>query len=305
MIRDPPSLIRGAGRHTSVYSKNERAIEAKSGSHGGKVPNESEAKKILDEKGMCWQEVVAVSSVLYSGTVPTSVEIAAEGYGSDPGQWQSAKELRKSGKPNLNTFIKSRDAAGYRAMVTKGATRLAATGQHSVGAAMLMLFIQKLSKMTFDQGMPELFLDYCEEHTEMHKGKGLATNSNPIDQNILTETVLAEKSRAKAYDEKMDTMMETIATANAAIDQKVKGRMGEVNALVSKVAALERQLAENKGGDQRRGGPPSEDNPCSYCGATDHFVRDCPKRKEADAKKAARRAEEAAAAGQPSAGPGA
>ena len=58
-----------------AMSKNERAIEAKSGSHGGKVPNESEAKKILDEKGMCWQEVVAVSSVLYSGTVPTAVEI--------------------------------------------------------------------------------------------------------------------------------------------------------------------------------------------------------------------------------------
>lgn len=276
--------------------------ETKSGAHGGKMPNESEEKKILSEKGMPWQEVVAVSSVLYSGTVPTAVEIAMEGYGSDPGQWQSAKELRKSGKPNMNHFLKNRDAAGYRAMVTKGATRMAATGLYATGAAMLMLFVQKLSKMTFDQGMPELFLDYCEEHVEMHKGQGLASSENPIDQAILTETVLAEKSKAQAYDEKIDKMMSSIETANAAIDQKMRGRMGEVSALVSKVAALEKALGEKAGGGGRGGGgPPSADNPCSYCGATDHFVRDCPKRKEADERKATRRAEETAAAASSSA----
>ena len=85
-------------------AKSEMAVtESKSGAHGGKMPSESEAKKILSEKGMPWQEVVAVSSVLYSGTVPTAVEIAMKGCGSDPGQWQSAKELRKSGKPNMLT----------------------------------------------------------------------------------------------------------------------------------------------------------------------------------------------------------
>ena len=103
--------------------------------------------------------------------------------------------MRKNGKPNMNTFVKSRDAAGYRSMISKGATRMAAHGSYSTGAAKVMLFVSKLSKMTFEQGMPGLFLDYCEEHCEMHKGQGLASGLNPLDTNVLTETVLAEKNR--------------------------------------------------------------------------------------------------------------
>ena len=45
--------------------------------------------------------------------------------GSGP---QSAKEFRKQGKPNLNMFIKAKDAAGYKSMVTKVATRIATNG---------------------------------------------------------------------------------------------------------------------------------------------------------------------------------
>ena len=104
-----------------------------------------------------------------------------KGTGQNPGQWDSAKELRKQGKPNINHFLKTRDAEGYRTMVSKGATRMAAHGDYSTGAAKVMLFVGKLSKMTFDQGMPELFLDYCEEHIETHKGRGLATKENPLD----------------------------------------------------------------------------------------------------------------------------
>ena len=132
---------------------------------------------------------------------------------------------------------------------------MAATGLYATEAAMLMLFVQKLSKMIADQGMPELFLDYCEEHVEMHKGQGLASKENPINQAILTETVLAEKSKAQAYDEKMDKMMTTIESANAAIDQKVRGRMDEVNSLISKVAALKKALGEKD--DRKTGGLPT------------------------------------------------
>ena len=221
-----------------------------------------------------------VSSVLFSGTVPTLAEIEAEGYGSDPGQWQSAKEGRKNGKPNLNTFLKTRDAAGYRAMVSRGATRMAANGAYSTGAAQLMLFVNKLSKITFDQGMPGLFLDYVEEHIELHKGQGLASASNPLDNNVLTETVLAEKNKVLANDARLERVMEQMESMGSNFEQKLKSKMGEVNMLASKIAGMERQMGA---GPTR--GPPSKDNPCQYCGAHDHFIRDCPKKKEADAKK--------------------
>ena len=233
---------------------------------------------------MPWREVVAVSSVLYNGTVPTLAEIELEGYGSDPGQWQSAKEWRKNGKPSLNTFLKSRDAAGYRAMLTRGATRMAANGAYSTGAAQLMLFVGKLSKMTFDQGMPGLFLDYCEEHTETHKGYGLASAENPLDPDVLTETVLAEKSRAKGSDERVEKMAAQLDELSS-FEQKLKSRFGEISALASKVSSLESKLSTTGGPRAGVGGPPSSENVCSYCGSPDHFVRDCPKKREVQARR--------------------
>ena len=268
--------------------------EQKGGAHGGNIPTRAEADEIFKDKGMTWKEVVVVSSVLFSGTVPTVGEIEKEGYGSDPGQWDSAKELRKHGKPNLYAFLKSRDAAGYRAMITRGATRMASNGDYSTGAAKVMLFVNKLSKMTFDQGMPGLFLDYCEEHIETHKGRGLASRDNPLDQTVLTETVLAEKVHSKHAEERIDKALGAIDTSGL---DKMKSRMGEVSAMTSKVAMLERELRELKSSAEERsrdrsrggglGGPPSEDNVCSYCKSPDHFIRDCPKKKEADARKAA------------------
>ena len=265
-----------------VAKESVRAAEPKAGTHGGSIPSKQEAATIEATKGMRWQEVVVVSSVLFSGTVPTLAEIEAEGYGSDPGQWQSAKESRKNGKPNLNSFLKSRDAVGYRAMVSRGATRMAANGDYSTGAAQLMLFVNKLSKMTFDQGMPGLFLNYVEEHIEMHKGQGLASATNPLDTNVLTETVLAEKNKAMAHDDKLERVIEQVESLGTSIDQKMKSKMGEVSSMASKLAGLERQMGDRTGPGR---GPPSKDNPCQYCGAPDHFIRDCPKKKEADAKK--------------------
>lgn len=189
---------------------------------------------------------------------------------------------RKQGRLNLLNYIKSRDAEGYRSMITKGATRMAATPRLATAAAHLMLFINKLSKMTFDQGMPGLFLDYCEEHFEQYKGEGLASAANPLDQAILTETVLAEKNKSRDTDQKMDKVIEALEAQNVTLTNSVKSSRGEVSALASKLAQLEKEI-----GNKKSGKPPSEDNPCQFCGSPDHFIRDCPKKKESDARKKA------------------
>ena len=270
------------------------AVVETTGAHGGKVPTDAEAILIAEEKGMSWQQVVAISSVLFSGTVPTLAEIGQEGYGSDPGQWSSAKEARKAGKPCMNTYLKSGDAEGYRTMITKGATRLAATPHFAPAAAHMMLFITKLSKMTFDQDMGRLFLDYCEEHIEVHKGQGLASAANPLDTNVLTETVLAEKNKTRNNDTKMEKVVEQMDQLTK-MENSVKSRMGEMSALSAKVAHLERELS--KSGGSANPNAPSSTNACSYCKSPDHFIRDCPKKKEADAKKALANAEAGPSAG--------
>ena len=251
------------------------------GAHGGKIPTAAEAAAVFEEKGMSWQEVVVVSSVLYNGTVPTLGEIELEGYGSDPGQWASAKEQRKQQKTNIHICLKNKDAAAYRSMISKGATRMANNGLWSTGAAGVMLFVSKLSAMTFDQGMPELFLAYAEEHHEIYKGKGLCSRLNPLDSAILTETVIAIKNQTRTQDAKLDKVLEAVETQSVQLEHKLKSRMGDLSSALSRLSDLERAAKT----ETQKKGPPSADNRCSYCQSTEHFVRDCPKKAEADAKK--------------------
>ena len=262
---------------------------ATKGSAGGNIPTEAEAAQIRLAKGMSWHEVVALSCVMHNGTVPSKQEIELAGCGSDPAQSPSAKEHRKNGKPNVHHFLKTKDAKGYREMLIKGATRLGQSGLYPVAASSLMLFIQKLSHMTFDQNMPDLFLVYCEEHMESHKGMGLNTASEPLDMKILTETVLSEKNRTSADNTKALELFEQHASASRR----------ESDALKGKLAHLERMLAQSNlgGGVPGQSGnlPPSETNTCGFCKAPGHFVRDCPKKLARDAANK-KQADDAAAA---------
>ena len=62
----------------------------------------------------------------------------------------------------------------------------------------------------------------------------------------------------------------------------LKAEQGKLTALQRKMDALETNAT------QERRGPPGADNPCLYCGATDHFVKQCPKKKADQEKKAAK-----------------
>eukprot|EP00964_Phaeocystis_antarctica_P003713 scaffold2000_cov25-Phaeocystis_antarctica.AAC.1 len=136
---------------------------------------------------------------------------------------------------------------------------MASNPVYGTAAAQMMLFISKLSKMTFDQGMGNLFLCYCEEHVETHKGQGLASASNPLDAGVLTETVLAEKNKSRDTDSKMEKVLEQMEQQNMSLTNSLKSRMGEVNALASKVALLEKSMS-NGTGAVGGGKPPSTDN---------------------------------------------
>ena len=72
----------------------------------------------------------------------------------------------------------------------------------------------------------------------------------------------------------------------SSFEQKLKSRFGEISTLASKVSSLESKLNTTGGPRAAAGGPPSSDNVCSYCcGSPDHFVRDCPKKREVQARR--------------------
>ena len=280
-----PSFKMGLSLAKELLQREENATKS---SAGVNIPTTAEALSIQLTKGMPWHGVVALSWVMYNGTVPSKKQIEAEGYGSDPAQSPASKEHRKNGKPNVHHFVKNKDAVGYRDMILKGATRLGTSGEHPVASSSMMLFIQKLSHMTFDQQMPDLFLVYCEEHMETHKGMGLFSASEPLDQRILTEVVLAVKNRTSADN----------TQALALFEQHAAASRRESDGLKAKLAHLERMLAQaNLTLSPGPSGnlPPSDTNACGYCKASGHFARDCPV-KLAKANAAKKLADDAAAA---------
>ena len=272
-----------------AMAKAERRVDESPGTHGGRVPNRAEALAIAEKKGMSWQEALAVSSVLYCGVIPTESEIVKEGYGSDPAQWASMKERRKRGHVFFTDFVRTRDACAYKAMVTKGATRMAAS-KYRMGAAAVMLFVSKLWAMTGGQKMPGLMLDYCEEHLEAYKGEGLCSAENPLDTTILTETVLACKATAVVDDSSIRDMTASVAAQQERGERVAAQASAQQSAnakLARRVELLEQQLVDALKTTNATKGPPSADNPCTYCKAPDHFIRDCPKKKEADERRRA------------------
>jgi len=259
--------------------------KSKVGTHGGSIPSKTLAQEIEELKGMPWQAVVVVTSVLYRGIVPTGTEIDKYGYGSDPAAWASTILDRKTKKRNFNDFHMARDAVGYRAMVLKGATRMSQNRQWAAYAAVLILCVNKLSSMTFDQGRSDLFLNYFEEHMEAHKGEGLYKSTRPLDPQILEETVLSQKGMPEgkpgaehAFESKWEKKFEETAAAERSLRDMLKTEQSKNASIMRKMEALELKMgaAPPKVPGGFGGGPPSAENPCHICGAADHFGRDCP-----------------------------
>ena len=112
--------------------------------------------------------------------------------------------------------------------------------------------------------MPELFLAYCDEHFETHKGHGFYSAEQQLDPTILTETVLAAKNVVKREDEKIDKVLEAVEASGAAMEQKLRSRLGEIQSLSRKMEQLETAV-------KARGARPYEKNHRFSAGARHHL----------------------------------
>ncbi|MBL6911017.1 MAG: hypothetical protein ISR34_11420 [Pirellulales bacterium] len=272
--------------------------KTKMGAHGGTLPAHEFSLQIEQEKGMPWQAVVVVTSVMYRGVVPTATEIDKYGYGSDPALWTSTNLDRKAKKKNFNDYLQAMDSIGYRDLLLKGATRMSQNKAWAPYAATLMLFVNKLSSMTFDQNRGDLFLKYCEEHMEAHKGEGLYNAVRPTDPQILEETVLSQKNAPKAsetegLEKKMDKRFEEAQATERSLKDMLRAEQVKSAEMKKKMETMERSIQSGVSGGEppKVLGPPGPNNPCNYCGGIDHFARECPKKKIADEARAAKKKE--------------
>ena len=151
----------------------------------------------------------------------------------------------------------------------------------------MLLFISKLSKMTFKQGMPEIFLTYIEEHLEAYPGQGLCSAKTPLDKYIVDEYVLAEKADTSLMVAKLLAMEKRVEAAESRVNTKLQGSADHTNTTKQRLDNLEERMKKM---GEKKNGPPGPDNPCTYCKGTDHFIGTCPKRLEDEEKKKAAKA---------------
>jgi hypothetical protein len=89
-------------------------------------------------------------------------------------------------------------AAGEEARATPAEGRLKRVAKTlrdkgwPLASATLTSFVDDLSEITFDEGVPEYFLEYYNEFMEVHRCRGLIASA-PLDAEVLRSKVLGRR----------------------------------------------------------------------------------------------------------------
>ena len=92
-------------------------------------------------------------------------ELGHEGDALDSAKF---KQMIKASRPWYMTFVRNNDAKGLKEWLKRAVNALAVS-KWSKASACLNLLTDELSELTIDQGFPQGFIDYYNEHMEMRR----------------------------------------------------------------------------------------------------------------------------------------
>jgi hypothetical protein len=246
----------------------------------------AEERRVLSETGMRLVESLALGmSMAVFSVLPTS-ELEKIPYGADPMAWSGFKQQVKFGN---GTFLDFKAAKADPAELRRRLKRVAKTLRDKgwpLASATLTSFVDDLSEITFDEGVPEYFLEYYNEFMDLHRCRGLIV-STPLDAEELPSEVLGRRSGGGGSDP-------AILNQQAALQMQMDDLMKEAKRSQSQVASLrdtvarlrdEKAAGGKSGGGDSSGNPkPGEDERCYECGGVGHFGYQCEKRKAREAR---------------------
>ena len=245
------------------------------------LPNE--ARRVLEDTGMEWVESLACIFAMATFRVPTARELKALGHGVDPVTWTGFKNSKKLGLKTFLDYKEPKDAPRLRDDLRKAA-RLLQTAGWMTAAATVRSFVDDLSEMTFDEGVPGYFVDFYVEYMDLHRSRGLIANA-PLDPDILRRKVLGRRSGSTSCEDA------SRASARVAQEEQVAELTKEARRAQSQIASLKDEISKlktsNKGDGREQASRPGEDQKCYECGSPDHFGYNCEIRKKRLAKEAA------------------
>ena len=246
---------------------------------------------MLSETGMRLVESLALGmSMAVFSVLPTS-ELEKIPYGADPMAWSGFKQQVKFGN---GTFLDFKGAKADPAELRRRLKRVAKTLRDKgwpLASATLTSFVDDLSEITFDEGVPEYFLEYYNEFMEVHRCRGLIASS-PLDAEVLRSKVLGRRRGGGGGSDM------AILNQQAALQLQMDDLIKEAKRSQSQVASLRdtvSRLRDEKtaggksgGGDSSANPKPGEDERCYECGGVGHFGYQCEKRKAREERKLAK-----------------
>jgi hypothetical protein len=247
----------------------------------------AEERRVLQETGMPLVESLALAMAMAVYSVLPKSELAKISYGADPMAWSGFKQQVKFGN---GTFLDFKGAKADPAELRRRLKRVAKTLRDKgwpLASATLTSFVDDLSEITCDEGVPEFFLEYYNEFMEVHRCRGLIASA-PLDAEVLRSKVLGRRRGGGGGNDP------TILNQQAALQLQMDDLMKEAKRSQSQVASLRdtvsRMRDENPAGGKSGGGDsssnpkPGEDERCYECGGVGHFGYQCEKRKAREAR---------------------
>ena len=177
------------------------------------------------------------------------------------------KQMIKASGPWYMTFVRNNDAKGLKEWLKREVNALAVS-KWSKASACLNLLADEFSELTIDQGFPQGFIDYYNEHMEMRRTLPMQSDA-PIDDAILRRKVMGVHREAEGPSE---AQVELVAGVRREYVEQMQRMHNKVDGLEAQVRRM-----TNDPHDPRPSGSGAHTR-CYECGAEGYFGRDCPER---------------------------
>jgi len=161
-------LVRGD--HLAHYEDALKMGAAEAADTAATPADEARVKSLT---GMPLCESLALYFSMATFTVLSVATLKTIPHGTDPLQWSGFKQQAKFGQRTFLDYLKPKaDPADLRRQLKKLVQTLREKGW-TTASATLATWLDELSELTFEQGVPQYFLDYYNEYMEVNRCRGL------------------------------------------------------------------------------------------------------------------------------------